>query len=39
MAAPADLRSAVRDNMAVAREDLARLVAFKSVADQTQYPI
>jgi acetylornithine deacetylase/succinyl-diaminopimelate desuccinylase-like protein len=39
MAAPADLRQAVRDNMQVAHEDLANLVAFKSVADQTQYPI
>jgi acetylornithine deacetylase/succinyl-diaminopimelate desuccinylase-like protein len=33
------LRDAVRHHMPAARDDLARLVAFKSVADATQYPV
>jgi acetylornithine deacetylase/succinyl-diaminopimelate desuccinylase-like protein len=39
MTATSQLREAVRRYMPAAREDLARLVSFKSVADQTQYPI
>jgi acetylornithine deacetylase/succinyl-diaminopimelate desuccinylase-like protein len=34
-----ELRQAVRQHMPSAREDLARLVGYRSVADQTQYPI
>jgi cysteinylglycine-S-conjugate dipeptidase len=33
------LREAVRQQMPAARKDLERLVAYKSVADATQYPI
>src|SRR3954465_14359484 len=33
-----DLRQAVRDLMPRARDDLAELVAFQSVADPKQYP-
>jgi acetylornithine deacetylase/succinyl-diaminopimelate desuccinylase-like protein len=39
MTSTIDLRQAVRQYMPNAREDLARLVRYQSVADQTQYPI
>lgn len=35
---PDDLRKAIRDLMPRARDDLAELVAFKSVADAAQFP-
>ncbi|MGE3985071.1 MAG: dipeptidase [Dehalococcoidia bacterium] len=39
MTTTTELREAVRQNMPRARDDLARLVTYRSVADQTQYPI
>ncbi|HWC29614.1 MAG TPA: dipeptidase, partial [Dehalococcoidia bacterium] len=39
MTTSTELREAVHRHMPRARDDLAKLVAFKSVADQTQYPI
>jgi acetylornithine deacetylase/succinyl-diaminopimelate desuccinylase-like protein len=39
MTAPSDLRAVVQQHIPAAWEDLQRLVAFKSVADQPQYPI
>ena len=39
MTAVTELREAVKSQMAAAMEDLAKLVAFPSVADQPTYPI
>jgi len=39
MTTSTELRDAVRRHMPAARDDLAKLVAYKSVADASQYPV